>query len=273
MESSKIKNLVIIVLILLNVFFLIIAMTDFAREKAEKSRVLDRLEMIMAQNGIALDPGVIADDVELASYAVKRDLNSEAAVAELFLGETSMEPQGGKIYKYESDRGTAVFRSGGEFEIELPGGYESGKTAESTVRDLLEAMDVEYIDLDILEGNDETGVTAVSSCNKTIVYNCRITFVFDGETLVLVHGRRFADLEVKSNGGETMTAATALLQFLAFAQEKEYDCTEIIGAETGYLLTISVLGEGTIMPVWKIISDVGNYYVNTTTGGVIISAD
>ena len=69
------------------------------------------------------------------------------------------------------------------------------------------------------------------------------------------------DLIAKSDGSEAMTAATALLQFLAYAKEKEYDCSEVTGAEPSYLLAVSVLGEGTIVPVWKISSDVGDYYV------------
>ena len=79
MESSKIKNFVIIVLILLNVFFLIIAVSDFVRGKAEKNEMQSQLVMVMAQNGISLDPDVIADNVELgflhrknAFWTVKR---------------------------------------------------------------------------------------------------------------------------------------------------------------------------------------------------------
>jgi hypothetical protein len=46
-ESSKIKNFVIIVLILLNVFFLIIAVSDFVRGKAEKNEMQSQLVMVM----------------------------------------------------------------------------------------------------------------------------------------------------------------------------------------------------------------------------------
>jgi acetyl-CoA carboxylase beta subunit len=55
-------------------------------------------------------------------------------------------------------------------------------------------MGVEYTSLKSASGLDETDVTVVCTCNKTIVYNCRITFEFVGETLVSVSGRRFADL-------------------------------------------------------------------------------
>ena len=58
------------------------------------------------------------------------------------------------------------------------------------------------------------------------------------------------------------------MRFLDYCGVSGVVCTEVSALDSGYLLQSSASAPLRLIPVWRITTDVNNYYVNCKTGEV-----
>jgi hypothetical protein len=266
-EVSKIKNLVIAALVILNIVFLGSFLWRQITEETGHREALENLSTVMAQNGIALDPQAVYEGEALPFLKTSRDTSGEKLVAEAVLGDTVKTDQGGNIFCYTGRDGEALFRNGGEFEFMLnQGAIGIGKGAEDTAERLLKAMRVDAV---ISKTEGEIGsetVKAVCSWGKTLIYNCSITFEYQNGYLIKINGKRATNIQSTDEYIEMSSAETAVLSFLDAVKNGKYSCTVINSVSPGYYLTsVSEVDVGELNAVWRIVTDTGTYYVNAST--------
>lgn len=272
MEGTKIKNLVIIALIFINVFFLIVVLSDHITDRVVYRQEMRDIQSLMEQNGIEIDINEISNDTELIQYHTQRMNDKEAEIAYIFLGETTIEDKGGNIYKYSGESGFATFRSSGEFEIELNNsGIYLDNNVNTMVKRLSKDLGVVAENFQILNENENILITVTCSSAGKLVFNCQISYVFTDDHLVKIVGRRFDYIEQDQVNTEILTAATALMRFLTYVDEVDYACSKIVSIQVGYFMSGIVPGEGKLTPIWLISTDNDNFFVNAVTGDVEIS--
>jgi hypothetical protein len=269
-EVSKIKNLVIAALVLLNIVFLVSFLWGKISEDANHRKALEYLSTVMAQNGIALDTKVIDEGEELQYLKTSRDRTGEERAVEAILGETVMTDQGGNIFYYKSQDGDgeALFQNGGVFDFALKKGViEISGSAEATVKRLLQGMAINADVGQAEDGNGHQTVTAVCSWGKTPIYNCIITFEFTDGSLVRINGKRAMNIEATDEKIGMYGAETAILSFLEEVNKGEINCTKIECVRSGYyLVSASAVDNGELKAVWQLVTDNGTYYVDASTG-------
>ena len=117
MDRFRLKNIIILILVLVNVSLL---GSLAIRERAEYSarrRTSEQLVALFAADGISLDPDIISTEVPPASRSLTRDTALDQKAAAFLLGRIlSSNDKGGGIYDYTSAVGTATFRSNGTFD-------------------------------------------------------------------------------------------------------------------------------------------------------------
>ena len=118
METYRLKNIMILTLALVNVFLLGLLGLRQAQQLASQRQTVQELTALFDGEGVALSSSAVSFDPPPAPLSLERSLAAERAAAAAFLsGDLTVEDEGGGIYLYSSDRGQAVFRASGSFEI------------------------------------------------------------------------------------------------------------------------------------------------------------
>ena len=114
MEWSKVKNIIILLLLLVNGFLLVLV--GMRREETEnyQASALAQAVEVLERSGIQVFQEGLEDAIDMSPLSVERNLEREGALAGALLGET-VEPknQGGGLYAYRGNRGEVSIRAGG----------------------------------------------------------------------------------------------------------------------------------------------------------------
>ena len=266
MERKRIKNLIIIVLIILNAFLAGVVITDRIAAAAAARALKSSLYEAMAQNGVSLSADAVIEGPPPSAQTMIRDLNSEKQMAERVIGKCSVSDLGGNIMYYGSDGGRAQFHGNGEFDIATdPGNIPKGGSAEQTAISLLNKMGLEALALNTTDNGEITTVTAHYSFNRTPIYNAGIVFTFSESSLILISGQRPPDKPGVTEAS-SFDAATVLMRFIDLIHAEGYVCSEIKSLSPGYIMNDTAPGGVVLVPVWKIETDSGLYFINGLTG-------
>jgi len=265
-NHSRLKTITIAALLLINILFAAVIISDTAADARGERLLIEDLCEIVRANGIEISPENFNTSGSLRAMRTSRDDEFEAQIAHSVLGATVMTDQG-MIYLYESEeRGTAEFSSGGDFDIRLNENIitSSGGTLRS-VRRLLRDMNIETAEISQVVSHDSETIIAIVAYRGSNIFNSTIEFTWIGNSLDTIRGRYVAVIETVEDGTEISSVGTALLGFLAKAREGDISCTQILSVDAGYQHRVSgAFGEGIISPVWMITTDTGRYIVDDT---------
>ena len=269
MDGSKIKNLIIAVLLLVNLFLLAMVLHDRIEAAALQKQAREDVAAAFRSSGIELSADVSWND-RLGVCGLDRDLSKENALVKAVLGTCSVEDLGGNILFYKGAKGEARFRGTGEFEIvpnarAIPISNSPLDTAKNVLSDMGYRTDLSRAE--VQSGEGATTVTLTCMYKGKSVYNCSISFVFTPDYLLMMTGRRPLEWSADGESAE-LTAATVLMRFLAQVREHGAVCTEVQRVELGYSMAASASGEGSLTPYWNIVTDAGQYYINAVTGKI-----
>ena len=270
MSVAGIKSLVIAALVLVNAFFLSIIIIDTYTDARDERQAIESVCAILRSNGIEISPDDVKTADALRTMRTSRGVELEAVIAYAFLGPVEMTDQNA-IYLYENtDRGTAEFRTAGDFRILLNEGVITNATGTlRTVQALLKDMKLETSAITIYTESEGETALVVNAFRGASIFNCTIEFAFSGDSLRTVSGRYAAGIEPAEDGVELSLVGTALLGFLAEVKSGDIECTEIMSVEAGYQHSVAgPFGEGVITPAWLITTDGGRYIVDSATGDI-----
>jgi hypothetical protein len=240
MEAAKLKNFIIIVLLLVNLtfgtMFLLDALTEARTVKLTKSNTIAAF-----QNAGIIISSKTFDAVEAPPQGggvVTRRLAEEMMFVETFLGvEPKAEDRGGNIMYYSGTNGDALIRGDGSFEVTLPdyltvsGGF-TADVADGFLNDLNAALGVEAVRLDsenrliyrFLRGGFE-------------VFNQSIEFEDNDENGVVIRGNYTFGLEHPTTTAENDDDITSLFKFLRAIEAQGILCTEVTAINNGWVFT------------------------------------
>lgn len=266
MDRYRLKNIIILILVLANVSLLgSLAIRDQAEHNARR-RTSEQLVALFAADGIALDPDIISTEVPPASRSLTRDTSLDQEAASFLLGSIlSSSDKGGGIYDYTSAVGTATFRSNGTFDVASLQGPLAESGALDFCRDFCRRFS--YSEPVFQLDEDGTGkATATPLCDKLPVFNCTVDFTFSEGALIAVSGTLLPDsYAALSSEIPPLSASAALTTF----QEETF---AVISAVTDiylcYELQSPTPSSITLTPSWCIVTDTAKYYVNCKAGTI-----
>lgn len=269
MEYTKIKNIIIVILLALNMFFLVLFLIGrWESGKLEQQAKKDIISLFSSE-GITVEETAIPADSTIGYYKTTRDLESEKLIAETLLGTREMTAAGGNIYKYANILGEAVFYPQGEFSVSLTSGKAFSDTSNSSILKFLKDMKIDAEVDRVLPDVSGEGKTLYLNCvyNKTKILNARLAMVFDGERLISLSGKRLVSLPVYADA-KIMSIKTALISFLKGIKSLDPDCNKLSSVSAAYFLLDDGTGGAALIPIWKVDTSTGNYYVNGLNGKI-----
>ena len=264
MDRSLLKNIIIIILVLVNGFLLASLFMRQTSAVQFRQQTEEQLTELFAADGMTLDKAAFSQKTPPSVFTLTRNLQLERDVAAFLLGNSLIqEDQGGGTYTYTGDSGVARFRSNGSFEV--AGSLSSGN-AEALCRSFCKSFS--YDSLTFCLDETATGTaTAVCFCNDLPVFNCTVTFTIHHGELRTVSG-----ILLSQEGSSTVSDVTPLSATAALTtfQNVRREIGAVVSSVTEASLCYELQSSSalTLTPSWCIVTDTKSYYVNCITGAV-----
>lgn len=266
MDSSKLKNIILITLAITNLFLVGMLLTFRRDALASEMSASRSLTEIFAGHGIELSEQIDVSAEAPEELILQRDMQSELSAVRSLLGSAEAYDQGGNVVHYSCRDGEARFRGTGEIEVIFTGSTRySAQSVEQSAERVAKKLGVDPVVRSVSEG-DLTVVELGWCIDGNEVFNSSLELSFSEESLLLVLGERAFDRRTGSTGAEAMDCSTVLVSFIALMQENNLSCSKIIDVSPGYLMSVSVSGEALLTPAWRIETDLGVHCINAVTG-------
>ena len=271
MEWSKLKTIILILLLIVDLFLVGLALYLHHQTRQTRLDAEADLVALFAEHAITLDPAALPDEKSsFVLHFAARNSDAETGIASALLGSVTESSLEAGEHVFRSDRGTAVFYADGTFSFTpvrgtFPLTAEPREQAESYLRQ----MGIEAICIDVLATSRGTEVIFLQTLNDLPLFPCRSTLRFSSTELLSCSGRCVpGDLTVY--GSEAAhTLPTLLLRFLTDVSNGGDICNRIDALAFGYHFTAY---GSVISPVLCISTDIGDYYVDALSGTVDRSA-
>ncbi len=271
MAWSKLKNIMLIMLLIVNLFLLALVAVRENRSAQYMKSARENVILTFANSGISVDEENIPWEQTLTMQVMERDTERERQGAEALLGACTQTGQGG-VYSYVGERGSVRFsRSGGLSASFAATAYPVGDAAlEDHALRQLALLRFEGEVVEVVQGRGQAQVCVRQTWSGVPIFSCTATLVYEREHLTgIAEGScRLTGTPVAVGGEQSLTVATLLIRFLEGITERGDICTAITDMTAGYTLSPSLSDPITLMPTWFIVTDTGVYYLNGLTGAL-----
>lgn len=269
MEWAKVKNIIILVLLLVNGFLLALVGARVGEARRYEQAALTQAARVLENSGIRVDLDAAAPADELSPQTVERDPDRELQMARVLLGgDVQAENRGGGLYLYQNENGVLSVRAGGELSAELADGpgLQAHGGPERHAAGLLKEMGVDAEQVAAAEEDGGTRVRFRQRWGGAPLFSCEVEFVYGDGRLAAVRGTLLAAQAGAAQAGAGLTLPTALLRFLDHVRGSGDVCSEIRSMEPGYRAVQSLSGATRLSAVWRISSNTASYYLDASTG-------
>ena len=157
MKTSRLKNIVIVILLLVNAFLLFLLLSRRAGERDSNERRVEQLCTLFEKNGVAFDRALLPDEETHLSLSLERDAAREEAFASALLGTAESSDSGGGVSRFTGEYGSCSIRSGGTVTPIVPD--DVAKTQAAKIKkgeDVEEYQSTEYLVKLSLSSNYDT---------------------------------------------------------------------------------------------------------------------
>lgn len=273
MRWSKIKNIIILLLAVVNLCLLVITFSRTWRARQGDRELREQMIVLLEQNGIQYLPEAIPGGMELSGARVAQVLPDKTTAAVL-VGEVGQTQTAWARTTYTGARGRVTFSDDGGVEATFtsgawPLGTEDAKAPEEWGRTILEGLGISVKPGPVRKEGEELTLTYTQLWNGWEVPGAAVELVCrEGEGLLGLSGRILLGVAESVPERETISAATALARFLEGLKQGGYGCSQVVEMYSGYALegTTTV----TLIPTWYLTTDVWpwRFAVNAYTGAM-----
>lgn len=264
METAKIKNIILVILLLLNGFLLSLIVMDKSSSISSESAAAQTVTHILEDAGISVSGSVDMSQEAPAAYELTRDMDTELSMVRRLLPDARAQDQGGNIILYSASGGQASLRGSGETDFLFTSGqYSRGKSAVNTVGRIMKKLGLEYDEASVRSSG---GAEAMCAFKGYPVYNASLSFTFGTDKLMMISGTRLMDNAAEKSDARPMDILTVLLRFLEITREEGFVCSRLSEVSAGYIMSVPVSGESSLTPVWHFVTNTGELYINALTG-------
>lgn len=272
MESSKLKNLVILILVITNLLLGLLMVVQGVTSRQRQAQLLLDAVALLEDRGIAVNTSGIPQGDFPPVMTLEQDSDWEQKMFSALLGEDLTATQRGLVSYYESGLGRAEVREDGSFTVQFSTSADGGAaypTGDLDKRahglDLLRRMGFEAM----VTAEDDQTVKAVQLWNGTPVFSCPVTLTYDGDCLAELSGVRLMGVPTADPAqSETLSTATLLLRFRSGIIDSGDACSAILEVTQGYVLSSGPSGASRLTPVLRLETDTNPYLVDALTGAV-----
>lgn len=273
MEWSKLKNIIILMLLALNLFFLVlVGEQSYASSRAQEQMQEETLALLAMQNIHVREAAVPwGEHYQSVALSRERDQKQERQWAEEILKGVTTQ-QTGAMTQYSGKLGTVQVYQSGQFLIQLePGKVPLAGEVERHAVAYLRTLGISAQVKAVSQTDGAVTVELWQCWNEDPLFTCQITMVYQDDALCSVQGLRLSGGEpLPGAAGRGLAAETLLIRLMGALRDSGdgsvYDIRRIL---PGYLHRTSGVSAQrvTLIPVWRLeTSDGGSLLLNCLTG-------
>ncbi|MBE6935397.1 MAG: hypothetical protein E7458_02715 [Ruminococcaceae bacterium] len=253
MDWNKAKNLILLMLVLINLFLLGNLGYLSYRQSAAERQTIAELSAYLEENGITLDPDLVPRKNPGRSVLVlTRDVTAELGAMSGLLDQSDLSFVSNGQYRNES--GQMALYNGGFLDGSLSGDLNPAELVERCrhlgARDAHSNVDGDRYELQVYYA-------------EYPVFNCQVQ-AEKADAVWLLTGRTCMGRTLRTNSGSERDAVGLLVDL---ANRLIQDGTRFVNRiDTGWVAgTIAEVGVR-LTPVYKVTADTGDYYINAIDG-------
>lgn len=268
MESSKLKNIVLIILVITNLLLGFLMVFQGVADHQRQTQTLQDAVSLLKDRGIELETDALPRGDFPTPMILERSSDWERQMFSALLGSGLTVTQRGLVSYYESGLGRAEVREDGSFSVTfVPGALPlDGQDLTAHALAALKRMGFDAQATAV----EDNALEAVQLLDGSPIFSCTASLRYENDALAEITGTRLVGVPVADNSqGVPLSTATLLLRFRAGIIDSGDACSAIHSATQGYLLTTSATGGGgkpRLTPVLQLEADTGLYLVDALTG-------
>ena len=265
MEWSKLKNIILIILLITNLVLLVFVASRWLQESRIQEQTRSEAILFLTNRRVGVEESLVPRRITLRPQTVQRDLERESeAAARLLDGPVEVEARGAEVYRYFNDSGSVQFHSDGAFSAQFaPAAHPAGEDREAYCLELLSRLGFEG---ELAQESGDT-LTFRQTWEGSPIFNHQVTLeLTEGCVTAMTSGRGLVGQPEEDTGRSVITVATALIDFLNGLNTLGDVCSRVERIEEGYAASSSLSGPMTLTPVWQITTDTGTYQLDLVTG-------
>lgn len=267
---SKLKNVILVVLALTNLFLLILVLGEAVEEDGLEMEAMENARLFLEGHGISISSNDFPRELGIFSGQLLWSRDNEKSYAENILGELTEESLGGEIVRYYNEHGELRFHGNGEFYGSFTQDFlpVSEKNLEQQGQELLDLLGYEGILLsaeDILS-TGEGEMTFLQTYETVPLLACETTFRYENYALVEITQGKRMEGEYLLWQENHYPLSTALMQFYQGLLRLDRHCETILQIRVCYLVSTPLSAPAILSPAWLFSTDQGDFVLDATTG-------
>lgn len=267
MQWSRVKTILIVLLLCVDSFLLCTlgGKAWFAYQRGQEMRA--HIQTVLHEKGMTLaDTMKLPGSAMMPQLYIDRSRAEEASIAAALLGGTAERRDEGEVSYFESDAGEVVWNEQGELDAHLtPEGYVQleGEQARSEAEQLMKGAGL-YSSGILWDVKGNTITASVKTAGYE-VFNRKLIITYE-KTDLRIQGRwTFSEpYSTKNNLYASYHPADALMLFAGLGLASRID-----SMEPGLLLTNAAGNQFALSPVWRIVTDKGEFFVDPLKKSVV----
>ncbi len=273
MAWSRVKNLLIAMLVAVNVFLLVVYGFVTWRENRDMEQVNEDLTSAAAALGIDLPPALIQTEVHsLYPMQVYADETADRAIAASLLGGCTETVREDGTVIFVSEVGSLCFFPDRSMELELVlaepiSDEREAKRFVKTVVSRLQQNGGTPIFTETVPGVDYRIVVPLLVSGMP-VFDSELTFEIESD-FVSVTGQRILHHPKQLRLGDVKELPGILLSLFGYWEERDLTVQTVTAVELGYLAENHTGDRVNLLPVWHVGVQSGDWYVNALDGSIL----
>lgn len=274
MPNSKLKNLTILILLLANLCLLAVILPIHMEQQREAENSRQSVSRLYENEHLHLDPAIIPETDVLYALQLGSDGDGDYRAVTALLGEQVLAEDSSTRYlsTYQSRYGQCTLSRSGGFEAVFSDG-QSIPDIRADSRKILRAMGFQpYYLGEPSRLDDGTYVVQASQAVLGVpIFSQGLQLVYEDGRLAQISGTFYTGTNNLTRVSEDacLSAVDALVRFLSARFDLGWVGSTILSMEQGYLRTETAAAATVhLVPVWRISTDTGSFYINGLTGDV-----
>lgn len=271
MPISKLKNIVILILLVANLLLLVLLVPLARQRRTQLAQAQETLEELFADAGVRLDAGQLPDTRPLYTVEFTPDDSGALPAMQALLGEMVLMEHDSTRYiqTYTSAAGSCQLSRGSVLTARLQD-QEPVADLSKDLSGLMVRMGLESAGISAPQ-RVRAGVyrlTAVQKLLEVPVFTANVTATYENSVLTELTGTLYFDTTgmVRTDDVTSCTAADALVAFLGSRDALGWVGATVTDVEQGYCRSDTASAAVVrLAPGWAISTDTGDFWVDGIT--------
>lgn len=270
MEWHRVKSIILAILAIVNGMLLLLVWNQRSESRRYERAALDGVIRVLEEQSIQLEYSAVEGQESCRPVSAERDPDAETRMAESLLGESVRgENLGGGLYTYTSALGTLSIRPGGALTAQLADVPEwQTQDPEKHAAALMERLSIPCRLVSSSLSSGSGTVLCQQLLEGVPVFSCQVLLTYEQGRLCSLSGVLLVVSDTQEESGTLLSLPTVLMRFLDEVTDNGDVCSAIQTVEPGYLLTQSFSSAVQLRPVWYIVTNTADYYVDGITGAL-----